>query len=147
MKCLGSYFKFCYYNHPINFIRVAEWYTALCSPHGRLWVQAPHLPQCLWTCRRVCKYVDWKGFAAMLTSTVSRCHTRGESEDHISKKACKGSTLALKPRADISRSPKQGYQWPHENDLCPPKTFFKKDFIFTKANWYGCEWDLCLTQI
>ena len=23
----------------------------------------------------------------------------------------KGSTLALKPRADVTRSPKQGYQW------------------------------------
>ena len=30
-------------------------------------------------------------------------------------------TLALKPRRDITRSPKQGYQWPHKNDLCPPK--------------------------
>ena len=39
--------------------------------------------------------------------TVSRCHTRGESEDHTSDKACKGSTLALKPRADVTRSPKQ----------------------------------------
>ena len=29
--------------------------------------------------------------------------------------------LALKPRADITRSSKQGYQWPHEKDLCPPK--------------------------
>ena len=24
----------------------------------------------------------------------------------------RGSTLALKPRTDITRSPKQGYQWP-----------------------------------
>ena len=28
----------------------------------------------------------------------------------------KESTLALKPRADVTRSPKQGYQWPHEKD-------------------------------
>ena len=40
---------------------------------------------------------------------VSRCRTRGESEDHTSEKARKGSTLALKPRADVTRSPKQGY--------------------------------------
>ena len=33
------------------------------------------------------------------------------------KHAKRGSTLALKPRADITRSPKQGYQWPHKNDL------------------------------
>ena len=30
-------------------------------------------------------------------------------------------TLALKPRGDVTRSPKQGYQWPHKKDLCPPK--------------------------
>ena len=56
--------------------------------------------------------------------TVSKCHTRGESEDHTSEKACKGSTLALKPMADITRCPKQGYQWPHKKDVCPSK--FKK---------------------
>ena len=36
--------------------------------------------------------------------TVSRCHPRGESEDQTSEKAYKLSTLALKPRADITRS-------------------------------------------
>ena len=30
----------------------------------------------------------------------------GESEDHTCEEAYKGSTLALKPRADITRSPK-----------------------------------------
>ena len=30
-------------------------------------------------------------------------------------------TLALKPRGDVTRSPKQGYQWPHKKDSCPPK--------------------------
>ena len=37
----------------------------------------------------------------------------------VTKHASKGSTLALKPRRDITRSTKQGYQWPHEKDLCP----------------------------
>ena len=36
------------------------------------------------------------------------------------------ATLALKPRADVTRSPKQGYQRPHKKDLCPPK--LKKKF-------------------
>ena len=53
--------------------------------------------------------------------TVSRCRTRGEFEDHTSEKAGMGSTLALKPRADVTRSPKQGYQWPNKKDLCPQK--------------------------
>ena len=32
-------------------------------------------------------------------------------------------TLALKPKGDVTRSPKQGYQWPHKKDPCPPKNF------------------------
>ena len=43
-------------------------------------------------------------------------------------------TLALKPRGDVTRSPKQGYQWPHKKDFCPPKTLEKKSHI--KA-WIG----------
>ena len=38
----------------------------------------------------------------------------------------RGSTLALKVRGDITRSPKQGYQWPHEKDLCPSKILKKR---------------------
>ena len=55
--------------------------------------------------------------------SVSRCCTRGESEDHLVKRACKRLTLALKPRADVARSPKEGYQWPHE------RTYFLQKFI------------------
>ena len=44
----------------------------------------------------------------------------------VRKHAIEGSTLALKPRGDITISPKQGYQWPHKKDLCPPKIFLKK---------------------
>ena len=54
---------------------------------------------------------------------VSRCRTRGESQGMCNvtqtpplslNKA--EPTLALKPRGDITRSPKQGYQWPHKKD-------------------------------
>ena len=42
-------------------------------------------------------------------------------------------TLALKPREDVTRSPKQGYQWPREKDSCPPKkTLKKKSFPLTE---------------
>ena len=99
---------------------VAKWYTVLCLPHRWLWVRAPNLHQCLWTHLQVCESKRLGCHADLYT--VSRCHTRGESEDHTSGKACKkGSILALKPRADITRSPKQGYRWPHEKDLHPPK--------------------------
>ena len=45
----------------------------------------------------------------------------------------KGSMLALKPRADVTRSPKQGYQWPHEKDSRPPK-IIKKTFDCLPSN-------------
>ena len=30
-------------------------------------------------------------------------------------------------RADVTRSPKEGYQWPHKRDSCPPKKFNQKN--------------------
>ena len=54
--------------------------------------------------------------AAMLTiKRLSKCRTKGEFED-----ATMGSNLALKPRTDVTRNPKQRYQW-------PPKTLKKKN--------------------
>ena len=41
----------------------------------------------------------------------------------------KESTLALKPKADVIRSPKQGYQWPHKTEWCPTN-FLKKIAVF-----------------
>ena len=56
-----------------------------------------------------------------------RCRTRGESEESVVHRRgstqARESTLALKLRADVTRSPKQGYQWPHEKDMCPTKIF------------------------
>ena len=36
-------------------------------------------------------------------------------------------TLALKPRGDITRSPKQGYQWPQKWTCVQQKIFLKKN--------------------
>ena len=56
---------------------------------------------------------------------VNRCHTTGESGEPVAHRwqrtQVKEFTLALKPRTDMIRSPKQRYQWPHKKDLCPPK--------------------------
>ena len=38
-------------------------------------------------------------------------------------------TLALKPRGDMTRSPKQGYQWPHKWTCVTCKQKFKKKKI------------------
>ena len=35
----------------------------------------------------------------------------------VTRHASKWSTWALEPRADVTRSPKQVYQWPHEKNL------------------------------
>ena len=43
----------------------------------------------------------------------------------------KAAPLILKLRGDVTRSPKQGYQWPHKKDLCPPK-IFKKDTLLCR---------------
>ena len=44
------------------------------------------------------------------------------------KHASKTSALALKPRADVTRTPKQGYQWLHKKDSNPSyKIFLKND--------------------
>ena len=67
---------------------------------------------------------------------VGRCCTRGESQGTCnvthtpplsSNKA--ELTLALKPRGDVTRSLKQGYQWPHKKDSSPPKIFKKNKKI------------------
>ena len=41
------------------------------------------------------KYEDLKGLAAILFHTVSRCHTRHESNNHTGEKPQKRSTLAF----------------------------------------------------
>ena len=111
--------------HPQNSIAlswagVAEFYglqcRACCMQHGWSWVQAPNLHQCLWTHLQVCRL---KGLAAILTSIQSA----GVTPKVNLRNASEGSTLALKPRGDVIRSPKQGYQWPHKKDLCPPNIF------------------------
>ena len=66
---------------------------------------------------------------------VGRCHTRGESEDSVeARKRASDSTLALKPRADVTRSPKQGYQRPYKKDVCPPKNLILKNV--SKSYWF-----------
>ena len=59
------------------------------------------------------------------------------------KHASKGSTLALKPRGDVIRSPKQGYQWPHKKDSFPPKILKKtkkKQWICVPPS--NCVWHI-----
>ena len=36
-------------------------------------------------------------------------------------------TRPLKPRGDVTRNPKQGYQWPPKKDVCSTNFFFTKN--------------------
>ena len=61
-------------------------------------------------------YVDRNGLAVILAAKRSAGVTPEVDLGnllHAGNKACeRESTMALKPRADITRSPKQEYQWP-----------------------------------
>ena len=48
---------------------------------------------------------------------------------YSTKHASEECTLALKPRVDVIKCPKQGYmhQWSHKKDLCIPKIIGKKE--------------------
>ena len=86
----------------------------------------PNLHQCLWTCLQA---RGPKGLAAMLTSMQSAGAAPEVSLriTQVRKHAKRDPPMALKLRAqDITRSPRHGYQWPREKDLCPPKILEKK---------------------
>ena len=46
-------------------------------------------------------------------------------------------TLALKPRGYVTRSPKQGYQWPHKWTCVQQKFKKKKKKICLNFNFWG----------
>ena len=46
-------------------------------------------------------------------------------------------TLALKSRRDVTRSLKQGYQWPHKWTCVPQFVFLKKSLNFIKITHIG----------
>ena len=74
------------------------------------------------------RYVKEIGSAAMLAAKRSAGVTPEvnlrEDVTHVPPSCVnKAAHSTLKPRGDITRSPKQGYQWPHKKDLYPPNFF------------------------
>ena len=65
--------------------------------------------------------MDQKGSAAMLISIQSAGVT-----PEVNLRITQARKHTRDPLGFEIRSPKQGYQWPHKKDLCPPKTFLKK---------------------
>ena len=72
-------------------------------------------------CGHVCN-VNQKGLAAILTPTQS-AGVAPEVNLRITqvRKHARDPLWALKPRIDVTRSPKNRVEWHHEKDLCPPK--------------------------
>ena len=72
------------------------------------------------------------GTPAMLTVKRSAtCSTRGGSQGtyitFASAMRIRQPALALKPRGDVTRNPKQGYQWPQNRTcVCVCQKYFKK---------------------
>ena len=65
-------------------------------------------------------------------------HTHPAATD---EKARKGSTLALKPTADINKSPKHRYQWACKKDLCPPNLKKKRSPAWASSLWGASDGD------
>ena len=110
----------------------------LCSPHRQSLVRAlawtstnacGHL--LAQTCLQVCGLKRLWCHADL--HTVSRCYTRGESQDHTDEKTCKRDPPWLWNPGQTS----QGYQSSH--DFCPPNFFLKSEIeksitlIFTES--------------
>ena len=111
-------------------VMVAEWTVCLLTMQEVSWSNPSNLP--LLQCREHYWPPCWPLYSQQVL------HQRWISGIHgmqATKHASKGSTLALKPRGDVIRSPKQGYQWPHEKDSCPSKILKKK------KSHLMCMWD------
>ena len=84
----------------------------------------------------VWKYVDQKWLSHHAgCREVSRCHTRGEFEwihcIQATKYASIGIYPGLKPRADVHRNPKHGYEWYHKKEWRPLKKFLNISDLHT----------------
>ena len=76
---------------------------------------------------------------------VGKCSTRGVSQGtyitFASTMRIRQSTLALKPRGDVTRNPKQGYLWPQKR-TCVRKNFKKKKDVWHPSHIDG--WNLII---
>ena len=92
---------------------------------GTMVARSSHLCACMWGSDRL----------RVGCQEVGKCSTRGESwgmyitfvSAKIANKA--EPTLALKPRGEVTRNPKQGYQWPQKRTCVRQKLFLKKLYI------------------
>ena len=90
-------------------------------------------------CRHVCRYVDQKGSAVMLTFIQSAGVAPEVNLRNSLQAGDKARKWGIHPGFETQGGhPKQGYQWPHEKDLCPPKIFFLKKLCAINFNCFFC---------
>ena len=66
----------------------------------------------------------------MHVGKVTGCHAGCQESAGVAlEENLRLPTVALKPRGDITRSLKQGYQLSHKTDMCPTKILIKKDSV------------------
>ena len=101
------------------FLNMNEWYTALHSLHRQLWVRAPAQTSTN-ACGHICKYVDQKGLAVMLTSIQSAGVT---PEVNLIQK---GIHLGLETQGRRHQKSKTGVSVTPREGLMSYKNFKKK---------------------
>ena len=137
----------------MNFVLKKQWcLIGLTRQNDRSRFWAPPMP--------ARGYVEENNLAAMLATKKSAGESRGTWHVCLHQVWIRLPTLALKPRGDITRTPKQGYQWPHKKDLCHPKikkrkncnpnTFYRFFSLKYLADWVP-NWrtfnDSCISKI
>ena len=98
-------------------VAVAEWRAHMLT----VWEVSrsnPGILPLLHACRECDQLPCWpsRGPKVLHQRWISRIHCM-----QVTKHASEGSTVALKPRGDVTRSPKQGYQRFHKKYSCLPK--------------------------
>ena len=92
----------------------------------------------------VSRYMAENGSAVMVAAKWTAGVTPGfnvrEYATHTSLPML--STLALKPRGDITRSLKQEYQWSQRKDLCPPKMKQKESYLQWVFKWWSLDQEI-----
>ena len=84
------------------------------------------------------RYLEEIGLAAMLAAKrLAGVTPEVNLKDHVTcmplASVSKAAQSGFETQRRHHQSPKQGYQWPHRKDLCPPKFFRKKFFVKTTS--------------
>ena len=97
---------------------------------GGLWFKSGILPLLKHACGESNQLLCW------LYTPAEVSHTRWISGNIYPQSLNKAeTTLALKPRGDVTRSPKQGYQWPQKWACVQQNLKKKKKFLIGVLQW------------